>query len=158
MKKTLKTCVPYVIFILVALAVGALSGIAVSGGMAAYDQLIKPPLAPPDILFPIAWTVLYILMGVGAAKIWRSESEKRRAALAVFFIQLAVNGLWSVFFFGMEARLFAFFWLVLLWALIWVMTVPFFRINRCAALLQIPYLVWVAFAGYLNLAVWLLNR
>ena len=153
----IKKYVPEILFILLALAVGGLSSIATNLGMPVYEQAVKPPLNPPAIVFPIVWTVLYILMGISARRIWKSSDPKRGCALAIYAVQLLCNGLWPVFFFGLHAYLFSFIWLLLLWVLIIVMIRTFYRIDHIAGLLQIPYLVWVSFAGYLNLAVWLLN-
>lgn len=149
---------PYVVFILLTLAVGGLSSLAVAAGMPVYAQLVKPPLTPPSLLFPIAWTLLYILMAVGAAQVWNSASGRRQDALTLYFVQLALNALWSVWFFALQARLFAFFWLLALIAAIVRMIRSFSQINRIAGRLQIPYLLWCSFAAYLNFGVWLLNR
>lgn len=148
----------YVVSVLIALAVGALGAVATAIGMPAYRDLVKPPLTPPSVLFPIVWTVLYILMGISAARIGTSCAPEKRRALWLYGAQLIVNGLWSVWFFALGARLFAFAWLLLLWGLLVAMIRAFDQIDRKAALLQIPYLLWVTFAGYLNLSIWLLNR
>ena len=154
----LKKCRPYLISILLALAVGGLSAIAVAKGLPAYERLIKPALTPPSVLFPIVWSVLYVLMGISAARVWQSADSERGFALTVYAAQLLVNGVWSVLFFGCGAYLLSFIWLILLWLLVLAMILLFARIDRPAALLQIPYLLWVSFAGYLNFAVWYLNR
>ena len=150
---------PYVGFSALALAVGGLSALLTGGGMESFAALNKPPLSPPAWLFPVVWTILYVLMGVGMAIVWReTRGHERRRALTAWALQLAVNFLWPIFFFGLEWRLFSFFWLVLLFVLVVRMTRIFARHSRLAALLQIPYLVWLVLAGYLNFAVWLLNR
>lgn len=141
------------------LAVGGLSGFLTSMGTDSFDALTKPPLTPPSFLFPIVWTVLFILMGVGAARIFMTEpTAARNRALIVYVVQLAVNFLWSIIFFNLQAYAFAFFWLILLWVLILTMIYLFCKVDKPAALLQIPYAIWVTFAGYLNLMIWLLNR
>ena len=157
MKQTWKT---YALWIVIAEGVGALSGILSREGIKLYAQsIVKPPLSPPSAVFPIVWTILFALMGIGAARIWLSPpGQDRTRALAVFLVQLAVNFFWSLIFFNLQLYGFAFFWLVLLWALIWIMIVLFSRIDRLAGRLQIPYLIWVAFAGYLNFGVWMLNK
>lgn len=156
---TIKQLKPYLVSILLALAVGALGGIATSNGMPAYEQIAKPALTPPSIVFPIVWTILYTLMGISAAIIWKEDkSEQRRVALTIYALQLALNFLWSFLFFSLQAYFLSFLCLLLLWVLIITMIWSFSRVNRTAALLQIPYLLWVTFAGYLNLAIWLLNR
>lgn len=148
----------YVLSIAIALAVGGLSSLITSGKMAEYNELARPPLAPPEWVFPVAWTLLFILMGVSAAMIWRSGSAERGDALFLYGVQLVVNFLWTVFYFGFDARLLAFFWLVFLLLLVILMIVRFTRISPAAAKLQIPYAVWLVFAGYLNLGTYLLNR
>ena len=119
----------------------------------------KPVLSPPAVLFPIVWTILYALMGIGAARVDASEPGTDRSwALNVFVIQLIVNFFWSLIFFNARAYGFALLWLILLWLLIAAMILLFRKVDRTAALLQIPYLLWVAFAAYLNYGVWHLNQ
>ena len=150
---------PYAVSILLTLAVGGVGGFLTSLGMDSFDALTKPPLTPPSFLFPIVWTVLFILMGVGAARIYLTEpTAARNRALIVYVVQLAVNFLWSVIFFNLQAYGFAFFWLILLWVLILTMIYLFCKVDKPAALIQIPYAIWVTFAGYLNLMIWLMNR
>ena len=157
MKNKIKS---YVIGILIPVGVGLLSALLTRGSMDIYSTFNKPSLAPPAILFPIVWTVLYVLMGIGSVIIYNSaanEKDKNRA-LTIYAVQLAVNFLWSILFFNLNTFLFSFIWLLLLWVLIILMIVSFYKINKTAALLQIPYLLWVTFAGYLNLSIYLLNR
>lgn len=153
---------PYVISIAIALAVGGLSAWLTKDGMDLYNQtVIQPPLSPPMILFPIVWTILFILMGVGSAIVFvkrHTDKEAARSALFVYGLQLVVNFLWSIIFFNMQSYLFAFVWLLLLWALIIIMIIKFREISPLAAYLQIPYLLWVTFAGYLTIMVYFLNR
>ncbi len=158
MKK--KTIVLYVIGILIPLAVGGLAAFLTKDSMDIYKTIAKPALAPPAILFPIVWTLLYILMGVGSTIIYNSDavSQDKSGALAIYALQLAVNFFWSIFFFNKRAFLLSFVWLILLWILIIAMIARFVKINKTAGYLQIPYLIWVSFAGYLNLAIYLLNR
>lgn len=148
----------YMIAVLLPLAVGGLSALLSRSGMMKYQVLEKPPLSPPGIVFPIAWTILYVLMGIGSAMIGCSGSREKPQALKLYAAQLAVNFFWSIFFFDFGWRLFAFFWLLLLLALAAGMVKSFYRIERKAAYLQIPYLIWLLFAAYLNFGVWLLNR
>lgn len=149
----------YLIWILFTEAVGALSGWLTREGTELYAQsIVKPPLSPPGIVFPIVWVILFALMGIGAARIWLSPPSARRSrSLALFFAQLFFNFFWSVIFFNFQAFGFALLWLAVLWALIWGMLLSFQRVDRPAAWLQVPYLLWVTFAGYLNLGIWLLN-
>ena len=151
----------YITFILISLGVGVLSALLTRGNMDLYNQIVRPPLSPPSILFPIVWTILYILMGISAAMVWNDRDINPRAAasgLRLFALQLGVNFLWSLIFFNLRAFLFAFIWLLLLWLLIVLMISRFNIISITAGKLQLPYLIWVTFAGYLNLAIYLLNR
>ena len=140
------------------LAVGGLAALLTRGNMAVYDAIVKPAFAPPPILFPIVWTVLYVLMGVSTYLLGPESSEDKSAAKAVYLLQLLVNFFWPILFFNKRAFLLAFIWLVLLWILIGVMIWRYERINRTAAFLQIPYWVWVTFAGALNFSIYWLNR
>ena len=150
---------PYIISVLIALGVGGLSALLTQGNM--NNDFIAPPLSPPGWLFPVVWTVLYTLMGVSAALVYEKGKEDDidiSGALGVYLIQLAVNFFWSIIFFNMRAYLFAFIWIILLWILIITMIKRFREISPSAAYLQIPYLLWVTFAAYLNLAIYFLNR
>lgn len=149
---------PYVFFIVLSEAVGALSGFLSRNGMDVYGQINQPSIAPPAIIFPIVWTILYALMGISAARIWLSQnSSERTQGLRVFFLQLAVNFFWSLIFFNLQSFGFALLWLILLWLLVLFMILTFAETDRLAALLQIPYLLWLTFAAYLNYMVWILN-
>lgn len=149
----------YTMWILIAEAVGALSGWLSREGMMLYAEgIIQPQLAPPGWLFPVVWTLLYALMGIGAARVWLAEdSPQRRMGLNLFVAQLIVNFFWSLIFFNLQAFGFAFFWLLLLWVLVAWMIVAFYKVDPLAAWLQIPYLIWLTFATYLSGGVWLLN-
>lgn len=147
-----------IICILIPLAVGALSAFLTQGSMEAFDVLEKPPLSPPGWLFPVVWTVLYILMGIASYLVLTSGFPFRaRTALTVYGIQLFFNFFWSVIFFNFEQYLLAFIWLIVLWLLIIATLLLFFRLSKPAGYLIIPYLVWVTFAAYLNLAIYILN-
>ena len=140
-------------------AVGALAGWLTRDGVKAFETVKKSHLTPPNIVFPIAWTVLFALIGIGAARVMLSPpSHIRTRALGVFAVQLTVNFFWSLYFFNMQAYGFSFLWLLLLLALIALMIFLYEKVDKTAALLQIPYLIWVTFAGYLNFVVWYLNR
>lgn len=155
-KSKLKT---YGLAILLTEAVGGIAGLFTSIGMDEYMKAEKPPLTPPAIVFPIVWTILYALMGISLARIWLSPATKERNhGLIIYAVQLFFNFFWSIIFFNLQAYGFAFLWLVALWALILAMIIIFNKTDRLAAFLQIPHLIWVAFAGYLNLIVWLLNK
>lgn len=146
---------PYIFWIAISEAVGALSGFLSRGGMRYYSEsVIQPPLSPPPIVFPIVWGVLYALMGVGAARISRTEDRK---GLNLFIAQLVVNFFWSLIFFNLRAYGFALAWLCLLWALVAWMILQFNRTDPLAAWIQVPYLLWLTFAAYLNAGTWVLN-
>ncbi len=149
----------YVIFILISEAVGVISGLLSREGMKVYSETAaKPPLSPPAILFPIVWAILYGLMGIGAARVFLSRpSGERTVSLRLFAGQLVLNFFWSIIFFAAGAYGGAFFWLLALLAITVAMTVFFSRIDKPAAYLQIPYIVWLVFAAYLNLGTWILN-
>ena len=144
-----------IISLAISLGTGAFSALITSGSMEQYGQLYQPPLAPPGIVFPIVWTILFTLMGIAAYFVYRSSanSEQKEQALKLYAVQLAANVLWSVIFFNFNAYLLAFAWLLLLWYLIFLTTKAFFAIDETAGKLMIPYLLWVTFAGYLNLAI-----
>lgn len=150
----------YAFWILLSEAVGLLSGLLTRSATEAFGQLAaQPPLSPPAILFPIVWTVLYALMGFGAARIRLSPpSPERSRGINLFITQLIVNFFWPLIFFNAQAYGFAFLWLLLLWALVLWMTLTWSKIDPLAAKLQIPYLIWLTFAAYLNFGVWYLNR
>ncbi len=149
----------YAGWVLLTEAVGALSGWLTREGTRSYAQtIVQPPLSPPGWVFPVVWGVLFALMGTGAARVdLRPASPERTRGLRLYFLQLAFNFLWSFFFFQFRWFGFAFLWLVVLWGLILWMTLTFRKVDPLAAFLQIPYLLWVAFAGYLNFGVWMLN-
>lgn len=150
----------YLFWILGVEAVGALSGFLSRDGVELYNEVIRqPPLSPPAIVFPIVWTILFLLMGVSAARIYAlPASPQRTRALQIFAAQLGFNFFWSIIFFNLQTFGFAFLWLLVLWELILWMIVAFRKLDPVAGWLQLPYLLWVAFAGYLNFGVWLLNR
>ncbi len=149
----------YVVWILLPELAGALSGWLSRAGMKQYArELIRPPLSPPGPVFPVVWVLLYALMGVGAARVWlRGPSKARCRGMALFLAQLGFNFFWSILFFRLQAFGLALLWLAALWVLILGMLLAFRRVDRAAGWLQLPYLLWAAFAAYLNLGVWLLN-
>lgn len=151
---------PYVISIALALGVGGLASFFIKDNIDMYERIIRPVLAPKAFVFPIAWTILYILMGISSARVWLQKGEKTELvldALLAYTVQLILNFFWSLLFFNMQNFLFSFIWLVLLWIAILVMIVRFYRVDPLAAYLQIPYLLWVTFAGYLNFMIYRLN-
>lgn len=154
MKNNIKTLI---ISILIPLLTGGLAGLLTSKSMVIYKHLNLPPLSPPGFIFPIVWTILYILMGIGAYFIIISDSSTRTEALRAYALQLVLNFLWTIVFFNMRNFFLAFIILIALWALIIKMIITFKEIKPLAGYLQIPYLLWVTFAGYLNFMVFILN-
>lgn len=146
----------YIKSILISLIVGGIVGLIISKSID-YNNLIKPPLAPPSILFPIMWTILYILMGVSYG-ILKTKYQDDKQTKTIYYLQLFVNALWSIIFFTLKLRLFAFIWILLLDILVIIMILNFYKKDKLSGLLQIPYLIWILFASYLNLAIYLLNR
>lgn len=144
--------------IAIGLGTGLLSVLLTLGNFKAYSALLQPPLAPPGWLFPVVWTILYILMGVSAYLVYECDTEEKYIGLAVYVLQLIFNFLWLIIFFNIRNLLFAFVWLVFLWVLVLAMTISFYKVNKTAGLLQIPYLLWVTFTGYLNIALYILNK
>jgi len=150
--KTLGVCVA------IPLAVGGLSALLSAGSMDAYARVKQPPLSPPGAVFPVVWTVLFLLMGLSCYLIWRApESANRQIALRLYLIQLAVNFVWPLLFFNAQAFGVAFAWLLLLWGLVVAMGFRMYDVEPLAAFLQIPYLLWLTFAAYLSFGVLLLN-
>lgn len=147
----------FIISILIPLGVGAISGFITKGSIGIYKTLERPPLSPPGYIFPIIWTILYILMGISSYLIYVSDSPERKEALKIYIIQLIVNVIWPIIFFNYQLYLISFTWIMILWVLVVKMIIEFKKINKWAALLQIPYLLWTTFATYLTLGVYLLN-
>lgn len=146
-----------ILCILIPLAVGAFSSLF-SGSMSmSYSSFDKPSFSPPSYLFPIVWTILYVLMGVSSYLIYSSDDAGKGKALTTYAIQLIFNFFWSILFFGFSKYLFAFIWLIALIILIAVMIYQFYKISPLAAYLQIPYLLWCVFAAYLNYTIYMLN-
>ncbi len=151
---------PYIISVLFALGVGGLSAFLTRNSMNIYQSINKPPLSPPGWLFPIVWTILFTLMGISSARIYIKGKEKGvnvSAPLKTYLWQLGANFIWSLLFFNRRQFLLSFFWIIALWWLIYTMIKQFKEIDPLAAKLQIPYLLWVTFAGYLNFMIWVLN-
>ena len=149
----------FIICLVIPLAVGGIAALLTGGGMDTFETLNQPPLSPPGWLFPVAWTLLYLLMGLASylAMESRGPQEIIRRSIALYALQLLFNFLWPIFFFGLKWYLFAFIWLVALWILILLTLIEFRRVSKVSAYLLLPYLAWVAFAGYLNIGIYLLN-
>ncbi len=155
MKKETKNLI---IALVIPLLAGGLSALF-TGGMDAFNDLEKPALSPPAWVFPAAWTVLYLLMGWASYLVFVGKAPlyKKNNALGIYALQLFFNFMWSIIFFRWEMYLFAFIWLLAMWVLIIITTVRFYKISEKAGYLMIPYFLWVTFAAYLNLGIYLLN-
>ena len=148
-----------IVSIAIPLLVGGASALISRSGMQAFGQLEQPPLSPPAWLFPVVWTILYVLMGIASYLVSLSGGEPTHTdnALLLYGIQLGVNFFWSIFFFRLGLYLFSFYWLLILWGLILTCIFKFAKLSKPAAALMLPYLIWVTFAGYLNFGVAMLN-
>lgn len=146
------------ICIAIPLLVEAISHFFTKDAMEQYYKLNQPPLSPPQWLFPVVWTILYILMGISLYIVLEKGQKSLYEARKIFYFKLFVNFMWSIFFFRFGWYLFSFFWLVFLWAMIILMIKKFREISKAAAWMNIPQLLWITFAGYLNLGIWWLNR
>ena len=157
MKNNWKT---YAFWILLTEAVGAFSGWLTREGTQLFNEtVVQPPLSPPSIVFPIVWGILYVLMGISAARIRLAPPSRARSqGMNLYITQLILNFFWSLIFFNVQAYGFAFLWLLLLWVVVLGMILTFRKVDPLAAWLQVPYLLWLTFAAYLNFGVWYLNR
>ena len=149
---------PYVLGTALPLIVGAAAGWLTKDSFAEYMTLRQPPLSPPEWVFPVVWTILYILMGISSTRVYLAHCPESRAALRLYGWQLAVNFIWPLLFFRWQLRMLALVCLALLIVLIIRMIQRFAAVDQRAAYLQISYLLWSGFAFYLNAAVWWLNR
>ena len=142
------------------LAVGGLAAFLTKDGMMMFNAMPKPPLTPPGWIFPAVWTALYLLMGFASYLVWMSDASaiRKERALTAYALSLAANFIWPLIFFGMELYLLAFIWLILLWLLSAAATVLFHYISERAGKLMLPYMLWLSFAAYLNIGVWILSR
>ena len=145
------------------LAVGGISALISGDLMSKFGEFNQPPLAPPAWLFPVAWTILYILMGIACFLVWIRPADKqitmsaKRFFFVVYGIQLVFNFFWSIFFFNLTWHLFAFFWLLVMWIMIIALVVWGFKNRRAVAWVLMPYLLWTTFAAYLNIMIAILN-
>ena len=153
-----------IVAIAIPLAVGMLSSFITKDAMMSFNAMKKPPLAPPGILFPIAWTILYILMGISSYIIYAYDAQNdtsslnlKNKCLSLYAIQLIFNFFWSIIFFKFKLYIFAFAWLVILWILVFKLMKVSKKISKVASYLLIPYLIWMAFAAYLNIGIIILN-
>ena len=144
-------------YIITTILIGTIPSIFVFKSMNVYNSLNRPPLSPPPIVFPIAWTILYILMGISIYIIMQSKRKLKKNARLIYYIQLITNALWSSIFFGFKEYFLAFLWILMLIVFVITMILTFYKISKKAAYLQIPYLLWLLFASYLNFGVFVLN-
>lgn len=157
--------VKLLIAVFIPLTVGGLSAFLTKDAMMVFDTIKKPPLAPPGIVFPIAWSILYVLMGISSYIIYNLDIIKlnteqialRKQTLIIYVVQLIFNFFWSIIFFKFSMYKFAFVWLLILWILVFLYIKTSFKLNKISSYLMIPYLVWMTFAGYLNLMIFILN-
>ena len=145
-----------VLSILIPLVIGVV-GSMLGGSMALFDNIEKPWFAPPAILFPIVWSILYILMGISSYLVYKSDSQYKKTSLIIYAVQLILNALWSMIFFRFENFLLAFVWLVILTGVVILMMYYFYKADKRAFYLQIPYLLWLIFATILNYSIYTLN-
>lgn len=146
-----------IIIIVITFIVGSFFSWFTMNNMEAFKELEKP-INVPGIVFPIVWGILYLLMSISYYLITISNDKNKDKAKLIYWIQLVINSLWSLIFFGFETYLLAFIWLLLLLASVIVMIIEFNKIDKRAAYLNIPYVLWIIFAGYLNLGIYLLNK
>lgn len=150
----MKIALKDIINILLPVILGAIVGF-ITNSFGNYSDIIKPTFSPPGVVFPIIWSILYLLMGI-SKYIVSNDSYNERAS-KIYYLQLIVNLLWSFFFFVFKFYLFSFFWITLLIVLVIKMIKEFYKISRVSAYIQIPYLVWIIFAAMLNIAIYILN-
>ncbi len=146
--------------LLIPLAVGEIAYLLSMKGITAYASMNKPPLAPPAWLFPVAWTILYLMMGLATYFAFTSENNitGKARAIVMYALQLAMNFMWTIIFFNWGYYLFAFIWLIIMWAVVICCALQYWKIERLAGYLMIPYILWLTFAAYLNMGTYILNK
>ena len=144
-----------IIYSLLPIVGGALVGLIISGYMN-YGDMVKPPLSPPSYIFPIVWTILYILMGISYF-IATKDNGNDKELNQIYILQLLVNFFWPIIFFVLKMYFSAFFWIILLIILVIFMIKELLKNNKISGYLQIPYFIWLLFATYLNIGIFLLN-
>lgn len=153
----LRKIIPYIVSVFISVGTGGLSAFLTKDSMSVYSDINRPALSPPGEIFPAVWSILFVLMGIAATLVWCSNGRTIDSALLFYGAQLVFNFCWSIIFFNFRAFLTAFLWLLILLVLIAITAFKFYRINRAAGLLMLPYFLWVSFAGYLNFMIWQLN-
>lgn len=147
----------FIIITVITFIVGSFFSFFTMNNMDTFKELNKP-INVPGILFPIVWSILYLLMSISCYIIYKSDNKDKKKALIIYGIQLIINSLWTLIFFGFDAYLFAFIWIILLIFTVSIMIITFYNIDKKTAYLNIPYILWIVFAGYLNLGIYILNR
>lgn len=149
-----------IFFLVITLGVGAAASIFNNKSMDNYKNYNRPILSPPGWLFPIVWSILFVLMAISAYIVYTSNTTKKEKtdALFLYFLQLVINFFWTIIFFSFDQLLLGFLWIILLWIVVIFMMIAFFKIKPIAAYLQIPYILWLSFAAYLNLGIYVLNK
>jgi len=148
------------IFIIIIQLVGFIGSIFTTPAIPVwYASIIKPTFTPPNWLFAPVWTILFLLMGISAFMVWQKGIKKRKVKISMLFfgIQLLLNMLWSILFFGFKSPLLAFIEIILLWAFILLTILLFSKVSKKASYLLVPYIIWVSFAAVLNFYILLLN-
>ncbi len=163
MEKKKVNVVLMIICMVVPLAVGIVSAAITGDAMLKFGEMNQPPLSPPAWLFPVAWTILYLLMGLSSYFILTSKpdtdskKQAKRMALIAYVLQLCFNFAWCLLFFKLGIYIVAFIWLIVMWCLIAFTMIKAFRVSLIAMLLLVPYIIWTTFAGYLNIMIAILN-
>lgn len=146
-----------ILIIIITFVIGSFFSIFTMNNMDTFKELSKP-INVPAIVFPIVWSVLYLLMSISCYIIIESNNREKDKAVIWYAIQLVINSLWSLIFFGFGTYLLSFIWIILLLIAVMIMILKFYNINKVSAYINIPYLLWILFAGYLNLGIYFLNR
>lgn len=144
-------------YIFITLLIGVIPSIFVYRNIENYKLLSKPPLSPPSFIFPIVWTIIYILLAISFYRVMNTHNNKKSEAKLIYFIQLVVNALWTPIFFGFNEYFLAFLWIIMLILLVVIMLITFFKIDKISFYLNIPYIIWLLFASYLNFGIFVLN-
>ena len=154
---------PYIVSFIVTFGIAALSSYFTGDSSIVYNDIVKPKFSPPGYVFGIVWPILYLLMAVAAGSIYKTENISEVAktyknkAIGLYLVQIIINGIWPVLFFKYEMFLISFIWIIILWILIIFMLIIFKKISNIAAYMIVPYFLWVSFAAYLNLMIYMLN-
>ena len=144
-------------YIITTILIGTVPSIFTFKSMGIYTELNRPPLSPPSILFPIVWTILYILIGISIYIIVKKNPKDVSEAKLIYYVALVTNALWTPIFFGFKEYFLAFLWIIMLIVFVSAMIIKFYKIDKTSAYLQIPYLIWLLFAAYLNFGIVVLN-